>query len=172
MQKLKNIKIVLRWAQPKDAPAISSVLAESFEEYSSLYTRAGLRATTPSKDKVMTRMQEGQMWVATLKGQIVGTVSVASKDSGLYIRGMAVIPKARGRGTGSALLQKVIDYAREHEHRRLYLSTTPFLTDAIKLYEHYGFKKLKEQPSDYYGTPIFRMELILENSKNHKVAIN
>ena len=159
--KKKNSNILLRLARIDEASVVASILSESFAEYMSLYTREGMSATTPSVDKVVTRMQEGPVWVATVGNRVLCTVSAVPKDDGLYVRGMAVLPRARGHAVGSRLLDQIIKYARENHHKRLYLSTTPFLTHAIRLYERYGFKRIAEQPADYFGTPIFRMEMIL-----------
>ena len=40
---------------------------------------------------------------------------------------------------------------------RLYLSTTPFLFDAIRLYEALGFRRTGEPPHDLAGTPLVTM---------------
>jgi hypothetical protein len=37
------------------------------------------------------------------------------------------------------------------------LSTTPFLTAAISLYERFGFSRSIDGPHDLYGTPLFTM---------------
>jgi hypothetical protein len=39
----------------------------------------------------------------------------------------------------------------------LFLSTTPFLTHAIVLYEGLGFQRSNEGPHDLFGTPLFTM---------------
>ena len=57
----------------------------------------------------------------------------------LYVRSIAVAPVARGHGLGRALLVAVEAFAAEHRARRLYLSTTPFLADAIRFYEAAGW---------------------------------
>jgi len=38
------------------------------------------------------------------------------------------------------------------------LSTTPFLDDAIRLYQRFGFERIREGPHDLAGTPLFTME--------------
>jgi GNAT superfamily N-acetyltransferase len=75
----------------------------------------------------------------------------------LYIRGMAVLPQARGLQLGQVLLRQVEDFARAQNHKRLVLSTTPFLHRAIRLYEGAGFQRSDEGPHDLYGTPLFTM---------------
>ena len=74
---------------------------------------------------------------------------------------MAVLPSQRGRRIGRALLDAVEAVARESGSPRLYLSTTPFLHDAIRLYEKNGYVRTDEPPFDLHGTPVFTMEKVL-----------
>lgn len=103
-------------------------------------------------------MTDGPMWVALLNDEIVGTVSVVLKGEGLYIRGMAVLPAARGKRIGELLLEQVEHWAEAHKCKRLFLSTTPFLHRAIRLYERLGFRRTDHGPHDIFGTPLFTME--------------
>ena len=160
------MNIQIRAAVPDDAAPIASVLHESFAEYQSLYTPEGFAATTPALDEIKVRLSEGPMWVALRDNQIVGTVSVVPKDGSLYIRGMAILPAARGARIGELLLKQIESFAAEHNHRRLFLSTTPFLARAIRLYEKFGFQRNGEGPHDLFGTPLVTMEKILEDSKS------
>src|SRR5262245_56646633 len=118
---LRN-QIELRLAQPGDAPTISSLLLESFAEYRSLYTDGGFGATTPNAAAVRDRMREGPVWVAVSKEATIGTVSAVLKGKSLYIRGMAVLPSARGQRVGQALLERVEEYAASRNCVRLFLS--------------------------------------------------
>src|SRR5687767_11061450 len=117
--------IQIRTAAPADAASIAAVLHESFVEYKASYTDEAFAATTPAAGQIQSRMIEGPVWVAVLDGVTVGTVSVVPEGESLYIRGMAVLPSARGHRVGEALLQQVEDFASAHGHGRLYLSTTP-----------------------------------------------
>ena len=93
-----------------------------------------------------------------LNGEIIGTVSAVPDGKSLYVRSMAVLPVARGHHLGQQLLDQVELYAREQGHNRLYLSTTPFLHRAIRLYENHGFRRTTTGPQDLFGTPLFSME--------------
>jgi GNAT superfamily N-acetyltransferase len=108
------------------------------------------------------RIDEGPVWVALRDGAIVGTVSALPKGEALYVRSMAVLPTARGHGIGELLLERVESFALEHGYKRLFLSTTPFLDRAIRLYEHWGFRRSDEGPHDLFGTPLFTMVKTLE----------
>jgi N-acetylglutamate synthase-like GNAT family acetyltransferase len=108
-------------------------------------------------------MQEGPVWVALVNDAVVGTVSAVPKGESLYVRGMAIVPVARGRRIGESLLMRVEIFAYEHGFKRLFLSTTPFLGRAIQLYERYGFRRSVEGPDNIFGTPLFSMEKIVES---------
>ena len=151
----------IRMAVPEDAPSIASVLHESFIRYKPLYTPEGFAATTPVSAEVRKRLEEGPVWVALDGDAVVGTVSVVPKGESLYVRGMAIVPAARGRGIGESLLRQAEVFASERGFERLFLSTTPFLERAIRLYEHYGFKRSSEGPDNLFGTPLFTMEKTL-----------
>ncbi len=90
-------------------------------------------------------------------GKVVGTVSAVPKGEALYIRGMAVDPMVRGSGTGGALLSCAEEFAIQGGFTSLFLSTTPFLAHAIRLYERDGFNRSPDGPHDLFGTPLFTM---------------
>jgi GNAT superfamily N-acetyltransferase len=150
-------RVRIRLAAGGDAPAVASLLLESFAEYRDSYTPEGFAATTPAREEVLARMEEGPVWVALLDGNVVGTVAAVDRGEGLYVRGMAVLPRARGLGIGELLLREVEDYARALGYSRLILSTTPFLRRAIRLYERFGFLRSEEGARDLFGTPLFTM---------------
>ena len=152
--------INIRLADSTDAPAIASLLAAAFAEYLHLYTPAGYAATAISPEDIVRRIEEGPVWVSISDGLIVGTVSVVLKGESLYVRGMAVLPLARGQRIGELLLTHVEKFAASKGVRRLFLSTTPFLDRAIRLYEHFGFRRTSEGPLELFGTPLFTMEKV------------
>jgi GNAT superfamily N-acetyltransferase len=154
-------QVQIRRATVDDASAVASLLKKAFVEYKPLYTKQGYAATTPDRDAILTRMQEGPLWVAVYQEHIVGTASAVHKETGLYVRGMAVLPTARGLGVGRRLLAQVEAFAFEDGCVRLFLSTTPFLIQAIRLYEDFGFRATNDGPHDLFGTSLFSMEKML-----------
>ena len=153
--------IVIRLAIPGDAEAIASVLLQSFSSYRPLYTPEGFTATVITRGEVLSRMREGPIWVAVFEDMVVGTASAVKRGDSLYIRGMAVLPAKRGARIGESLLGQLQQFATQEGCGRLFLSTTPFLDRAIKLYETFGFRRTDEGPQDLFGTPLFTMEKIL-----------
>ncbi len=144
-------------ASPDDAPSIASVLLGAFAEYKELYTDGAFAATVLTSEHIAGRMSQGPTWVALRNGAIVGTVSALPTGDALYVRSMAVLHEARGQGIGDLLLRELEAFATSSDYKRLFLSTTPFLTRAIKLYEHAGFRREAEGPHDLFGTPLFTM---------------
>lgn len=141
------------------------MLGRSFLEYQSEYTPEAYGATV-SPD-IERRLHEGEIWLAYHNSDAVGTISAAIEPLGVHIRGMAIIPEARGLGIAGALLRQVEQFAREHGVSRMHLHTTPFLLRAIRCYERFGFVRSEEPPSDLLGTPLFSMEkeLSIETSE-------
>lgn len=64
--------------------------------------------------------------VAMEGGQVLGTAALGldvTTNLTPSIIGLLVGPNHRGRGIGTALLERCVDVARELQHRRLYVST-------------------------------------------------
>lgn len=148
----------IRLDHTADAEHVSSVMRSAFAEFESRYTKSAFAATTPTPDGVLERMNEGPIWVVEQDGRVIGTGSVTLENEGVYIRGMAVHPEARGQGAGRRLMEGFEEFAISQGRRRLYLSTTPFLSQAISLYERHGFRRIPDGPDDLFGTPLITME--------------
>lgn len=151
-------QLSIRRAGTEDAPAIANVLHDSFLEFKPLYTEGGFLATTPGVEQILARMREGPVWIALRGNVILGTVAAVVKGEHLYVRGMAVLPAERGSGVGRTLLRQVEGWAKDERRSRLLLSTTPFLSSAIHLYEKFGYRQIDGGPHDLFGTPLITME--------------
>jgi GNAT superfamily N-acetyltransferase len=148
--------IEIRTAEASDADTIALILAEAFAEYRPLYTAEAYAVTTPKSDVILNRFREGQIWVALLENEIVGTVSALRRGADVHIRSMAVLPKATGNRIGERFLEYIEKFVARSNFKRLTLSTTPFLQPAIRLYEGFGF--VRNGIDDLHGTPLITME--------------
>ncbi|KAL6487398.1 hypothetical protein MHYP_G00040240 [Metynnis hypsauchen] len=86
-------------------------------------------------------------WVAESQGGVVGTVAClpAEQSEGcLELKRMSVKRSHRGQGIAKALCRTVSDFARERGYPAVVLYTSIVQTDAQKLYEHVGYKKVRE----------------------------
>ena len=55
---------------------------------------------------------------------------------------MYFLPEGRGRGLGRKLLTSCLDAARDFGFKNCYIETFNTMTDAMKLYEKNGFRKI------------------------------
>ncbi|HEV7863499.1 MAG TPA: GNAT family N-acetyltransferase, partial [Acidimicrobiia bacterium] len=79
------------------------------------------------------------LFVADAGGEIVGSVSSAL-SGGVADLGMLVVESHRGAGVGRALLEAVIDWARQAGAHKISLAAWPTNHPAIGLYARYGFR--------------------------------
>lgn len=153
----------VRRAAEADAEAISGILHDAFVAFRPLYTPEAFSATVATPDEIRRRMREGPVFLAELDGAAVGTAAVVSRGAGTwYVRGVAVLPGARGLGAGASLMAEAERIATASLGVRLTLTTAPFLSAAVRLYERLGFR-VAAGVEDYHGTRLIRMEKILRS---------
>lgn len=99
----------------------------------------------------------GEIWLARLNGEIVGTGALFHEGEGRYeIAKMAVRPDMRGQGIGGKILEMLIRRFRERGGTRLWLQTNSRLTNAIALYRRFGFTDFTpSEPSPYARADVF-----------------
>ena len=82
-----------------------------------------------------------RLWVLEEDGRVVGNAGVhEAGTSGVLSLGMAVLPEARGRGGGRALLEAILDHARSRGAHKVELEVWPDNSRAIALYASAGFE--------------------------------
>jgi len=99
----------------------------------------------------------GEIWLARLDGEIVGTGVLFCEGEGSYeIAKMAVRPDIRGKGIGKKILAMLIQRFRERDGKRLWLQTNSRLQNAIALYRSFGFVDFTpSKPSPYARADVF-----------------
>ena len=63
----------------------------------------------------------------------------------LYVR-----PEYRGKGIATALVERIVEDARNIGYKELYLDTLPELENAVRLYKSFGF----EETGQYNDSPV------------------
>jgi RimJ/RimL family protein N-acetyltransferase len=80
-------------------------------------------------------------WVLEDGGRVVGSAGVReSGPPGVLSIGMAILPEARGRGGGRALLEAIVEHARSCGAHKVELEVWPENAPAIGLYASAGFE--------------------------------
>lgn len=89
--------------------------------------------------------------IAEADGEVVGSCAVKEHEPRVgEIRKLYVLNKFRGIGLGKRLLDGVIDFSKEHNYEKLYLTTDKQFTVASKLYKSRGFKVVKDNNLDIF----------------------
>jgi len=143
--------VTVRQARTEDAEDIARVLAAVAEE--------GLVATEPPVD-IESRAGQfreaiqgdgpGALWVLESDGEIVGNAGLLETQvPGVLSLGMAILPAARGRGGGRALLDAALEHARLAGAHKVELEVWPDNARAIAFYAAGGFE-LEGLRRDHY----------------------
>jgi len=157
------LPLEVRLAGPGDEGTVSRLLREAFEPYRELYTPGGFADTTATEEVVRERFETAEVWIAYFGDDAVGTVTALPEPEKIYIRSMAVTPKAQGHGVGQALLDALEADARQRGFTKLYLYTTFVLPGAQPLYEKNGFVVTRETPAEeWHDMPGVEMEKELD----------
>lgn len=155
MSNNRNCQIIIRLADFSDATDIADLLKDSFSEYKSLYTKRAFTETVLGVYKIKERIYNKRTWIILIDGAIKGTISLIPAHDTLYIKSVAVAPTARRHGLGKLMLEHAEHEAKRMRLRYLELTTTHFLSAALRLYENFGFEQRGQK--DLYGTPLIRM---------------
>lgn len=138
--------ISIRTIQPADNESLATIVRNTLAEFGA--NHPGTVYYDPTTDKLYELFQEkGSIYyVAERKGVILGGAGLYPSpglpgDTAELVK-MYLVPEARGLGLGKLLIEKVLNFARENNYKKIYIETMPELTQAMKVYEKFGFKYL------------------------------
>lgn len=144
--------ISVRLAQEADLPAITRIYNEGIvDRIATLETEK--RTVEERRAWLVSRDERHPVLVATRDGIVLGWASLNVFNPRPAYRHVAdfsvyVGREARGQGVGSALLEAVIERARELGYHKLVLAGFPFNEAGLALYRRFGFREVgiyKEQ---------------------------
>jgi GNAT superfamily N-acetyltransferase len=103
---------------------------------------------------------QGIYYLLKLENAIIGMGALRQirKDIG-EIKRMYIRPAYRGKGYGKALLQQLLQKAKEFGYHSIYLDTGPFMTAAQHLYRSFRFIERDEYP-EVEVPPQFRSQWV------------
>ncbi|WP_281218068.1 GNAT family N-acetyltransferase [Nocardia gamkensis] len=80
------------------------------------------------------------VFVAEIDGSVAGTATVEFTARGVTSFAMMVAADQRGRGIGTALLDRVVEWSRDHGAHKVTLEVWPHNQAAMALYDRAGFE--------------------------------
>ena len=149
-------RLNVRGARPGDEDALLAVDRATWSPYSS-------PAPGPPEGPFFNERTEPEnVLVAELEGRIAGygkighPTELPASAHVWYVSGLAVDPELEGRGAGRALMEALIELARERGGRRMTLRVFAPNERARRLYERLGYRDAGIEPQRVRGTIMIR----------------
>ena len=154
-----RVNIEIRPATSEDATSILKCLAAAFEPYRKHYSPSAFADSTLTHQTVHPRLQQMHVLVATLSGNVVGTIGAAwhPEIAEAHLRGMAVLPEWQGRGVSAKLLPAIEAWLLSRGCKRVTLDTTLPLAAAMQFYEKHGYHR-SGKIGDFFGMPLIEYQ--------------
>ncbi len=147
-----------------DNSGIKRVIQTVFEEHG--IKRPGTAYFDPCLNDMFSEYTgEGKIYFIAKDGdKIIGGAGVFPTD-GLRpdtceLVKMYLLSEYRGKGVGGALLEKCVSSAQKMGYSKMYLETTPELSNAIRMYEKFGFLPIENRMgnSGHHSCGIFMLK--------------
>lgn len=140
------MQLEVREIRPEDDATICHIIKTVFEEHG--INRPG----TAYYDESLNHMSDcfkvpgSRYFIGLIDGVVYGGAGVfpttgLPTDTCELVK-MYLLPDARGKGLGRALLEACFDFARQSGYQKVYLETMPELKAAVRIYEKLGFSLL------------------------------
>lgn len=150
-------EIIITSFDPRYAKVFFDLNIEWLETY--FYVEDLDREVLSNPDKYILN-PGGHIFFAVEKDEAIGTVALMKVEEGIYeLTKMAVRTDQRGRKIGQQLMQYCIDFAKEHNFKKLFLYSNTKLENAIYIYRKYGFIEVEQEADVPYERSNIKMEL-------------
>lgn len=172
--------VTIEFAKPTDMPAIwqlyegvwletypneaAGISVKAIQEYLD-WERQGMTERWQSAIEQPGDINNNQraVFVARASNKLVGIISPKVNNDGTHrLTSLYVAPEARGKGMGSKLIERVLDW---HQGNDTYLFVAPYLENAHRLYEKYGFKFIEAPLKFFENSPVSYLTM-MRNTDN------
>ena len=163
-QEFDGLSVSVERAVPGDAEAIMTIKREAWlaaypnkefgvtvEDIQKKFPQDSMPAAIENWQRgIASEKENGDRvtFVARVDGKVVGFTAPCSEDGQRRIGAMYISPDAQGKGVGSQLLRKAVQWHGLEQD--IYLHVVRYNHNAIRFYEHFGFRKTgKEMPEEF-----------------------
>ncbi len=134
----------VRAARPDDGPHLRRIEVLAGERFRDIGMADIADAEPASLEELADHAADGRAWVATDGDEPIGYVVVHVVDGNAHVDQVSVRPDFQGMGVGSALLDRVRQWAIEGCMTAMTLTTFTDVSWNRPLYEHLGFTVLRD----------------------------
>lgn len=141
-----NETIKIRPIKKADNPFISKVIKSTLEEYNAAIE--GTAYMDPETDAMFEAYKDSNSiyFVALINNKVVGGAGIKQLKDGdpmvCELQKMYILPEARNKKIGKALILNCLDFASSNGFSHCYLETFPKMESAIRLYRINGFENI------------------------------
>jgi putative acetyltransferase len=155
-------EFTIRPIAPGDNAALAHAVRSTLTEYGAAKPgTAYYDEATDHLHELFSQTARSAYFVAELEGEVLGGGGIFPTEGlptdTVELVKLYLLPPARGRGIGKALINQCLQAAQAAGYTRIYLETTEELTQAIPLYERLGFAYLPQAlgNSGHFGCQIW-----------------
>lgn len=141
------MSVTIRTIQPSDNAALAKIIRSALEEFKA--NKPGTVYFDDATDHLFETFittPNSIYFVAEQDGAILGGGGIFPTenlpDKTCELVKMYLTKSARGLGLGRMLIERCMSAAKQMGYEKMYLETMPELSNAIKLYQLYGFQNL------------------------------
>jgi putative acetyltransferase len=159
--------ITIRPIAPGDNVALARAVRDTLAEFGA--AKPGTAYYDEATDhlyELFSQAPRSAYFVAEIDGEVLGGGGIFPTENlpadTVELVKLYLLPAARGRGVGKALINHCVEAARANGYARVYLETTEELTQAIPLYERLGFSYLPQAlgNSGHFGCQIWMIKSV------------
>jgi putative acetyltransferase len=163
--RIPSTNILIRPIKPTDNVTVASIIRNSLTEYKA--NKPGTVFFDPTTDDLYALFDQqpgSKYFVAEVDGNVIGGAGVfptkGLPNGTCELVKIYLAKEARGLGIGKLLMNKCLVEAKALGYTSMYLETMPELTDAIPMYEKFGFKFIDGAlgNSGHTGCTVFMMK--------------
>ena len=120
--------------------------------------------TLQSFDPIKKQIAQGyEYFLLEEDGARVGYSAVHAEDGALFLSKLYLRSTCRGKGYASRVMAYYISLCRKRGLGRIWLTCNRFNANSLKVYEHLGFRKIREEKADI-GNGFFMDDYIMEKT--------
>lgn len=140
MTTFKHLNFTLRPPKADEGPLLHALITEVLAGYNLPYTQEEDDVDFDDLQVAYSDPRACFLVAEDENGKILGCGGLQRYSSTrAELKKLYLHPNARGKGLGKRILQCLIDFARASGYRLVTLETSSKLSEALKLYERFGF---------------------------------